>query len=229
MITFTPYYSGSRGNLYFVTAGSTKILLECGVPLSFILKCPSRLSDVDACFISHEHADHAKAWKELDKRGVLLYMTNGTAQALGVNYCVLLSYYQAMPIGTDTKIMAIPAHHDAQEPAACIITNGSDSLLYATDTYYLDDAVNGLTHIAIECNHSYETLQAHAGNDVAMQLADRIAHSHMALETLLDWLKKCDLSRCREIWLCHMSDTNGDANGFKKAVQSATGIPTFVA
>lgn len=231
MITFTPYFSGSKGNLYLVTAGSMKILLECGVSKSDILKCDFRLSDIDACFISHEHKDHAKAWETMLKHGVTIFTTNGTAKAAGIRkYCGLQYYEPARVFAPDVSITAIPLHHDAMEPAGCIIKNGTDSLLYATDTYYLDDVVNGLTHIAIECNHSYKTLQDHAAGDaVAMKLADRIAHSHMALETLLDWLEACDLSKCREIWLCHMSDTNGDAEGFKQAVQKATGLPTFVA
>ena len=56
MIEFTPYASGSRGNCYRITDGSTPLLLECGIQYKQIQKgCGFRLSEIRACLISHEH------------------------------------------------------------------------------------------------------------------------------------------------------------------------------
>ena len=48
--------SGSKGNCYKINNEDTALLLECGIPYIKIQeKLNFRLSDIDACFISHEH------------------------------------------------------------------------------------------------------------------------------------------------------------------------------
>jgi len=56
MITFKSYASSSKGNLYTVDNGKTKIMLECGLPIKKIKeKLGFRVHEISACLISHEH------------------------------------------------------------------------------------------------------------------------------------------------------------------------------
>jgi phosphoribosyl 1,2-cyclic phosphodiesterase len=53
----------------------------------------------------------------------------------------------------------------------------------------------------------------------------RIRRNHMSLERLITMLKANDLTRCREIWLLHLSSGNSDEAKMVRTVQEATGIP----
>ena len=46
----------------------------------------------------------------------------------------------------------------------------------------------------------------------------RITNSHMEIETLCDYLRSLDLSKCREIHLLHLSDAMSDEGGFMRKV-----------
>jgi len=84
MITFTSFASGSRGNLYTAATANTKILLDCGISKNKLMSC-IKLSEIDGCFVSHEHQDHCKSVAEVIKRGIPTYMTAGTADTLGID------------------------------------------------------------------------------------------------------------------------------------------------
>ena len=80
---FEALASSSAGNAYIVEDGETRILLECGLSHKKLLKLSGfALSDFRACLVSHEHKDHAKAVEDLLGRGMDVYMSAGTAEAL---------------------------------------------------------------------------------------------------------------------------------------------------
>ena len=66
--------SGSTGNAYLVGDGTTTLLLECGISMRELMR-RSRftLSRVDACLITHEHGDHARAVHDVMARGIPVY------------------------------------------------------------------------------------------------------------------------------------------------------------
>ncbi|WP_249961578.1 MBL fold metallo-hydrolase, partial [Histophilus somni] len=83
MIDIKVFGSGSSGNCYLANINKTKILLEAGIPFKQIQKgMMFKVSNIDACLVTHEHLDHAKSAKDLIKNGVDCYMTQGTAEAL---------------------------------------------------------------------------------------------------------------------------------------------------
>ena len=54
--------TGSSGNCYKVKIGKATLLLECGLPYKVIQKKLNfKVSEIDACLVTHEHMDHAKA------------------------------------------------------------------------------------------------------------------------------------------------------------------------
>ena len=46
----------------------------------------------------------------------------------------------------------------------------------------------------------------------------------MELNTVIGMLRANDLSRCREVWLLHLSDANSDEKEMQRRVQEETGI-----
>ena len=233
MIEIVPLASGSRGNCYWLTDGSTPLLLEAGIQFKEIQKQLNfRVSELAGCLISHEHKDHSKAVPDMMKAGVNCYMSQGTVEALDVtgHRIHIIKAKQQFQLGTWT-ILPFETQHDAREPVGVILANqDGDKLLYATDTYYIRYRFAGLTHVMIECNYSLDILRANvAAGLVEPALKNRILQSHFSLEHVKDFLKANDLSKVREIWLLHLSDGNSDAERFKREIQELTGKPVYVA
>ena len=232
MIEILPLASGSRGNCYHITDGSTPLLLECGIKYNDIQKRLNfRASEIAACLISHEHFDHSKAVKDIMRAGIDCYMSRGTAEALGISghRLNIIKAKQQFRIGT-WAILPFETQHDAIEPLGFLLVNqAGDKLLYATDTYYIRYRFRGLTHIAVECNYSMDILRANIeAGLVPVELKNRIIQSHFSLENVKKFLQANDLSKVREIWLLHLSDGNSDAEMFKREIQELTGKMVFV-
>lgn len=231
--------SGSSGNCYRVSDGKTSLLLEAGLPIKKIKAgCDYDLSSIAAAVITHEHKDHILAANDLMRAGVDVYMTHGTAVKGGAEtYRLKLwhrdgvdtkgnPYYHTEHIGTFV-VKPFMVHHDAAEPVGYLIESKTtgERLLFVTDTYYIDYRFDGLTHIMVEANFSTDALED-AENE---KRRSRLRHSHMSVENCIELLKANNLSRIKEIWLIHLSSSNGDAEGFKRAVQKATGAVVYVA
>ena len=233
MVEFTPFASGSSGNCYRIADGRTPLLLECGIKYKDIQKgCGFRLSEIKACLISHEHQDHAKAVNDIMKAGIDCYMSQGTAEALGISghRVHIIKAKQQFQVGTWT-ILPFETEHDAAEPLGFLMANhGGEKLLYATDTYFIRYKFHGLTHIMVEANYSLDILRANVeAGTVDANLKNRILKSHFSLENVKKFLQANDLGKVQEIWLLHMSDGNSDAARFKREIQELTGKMVFVA
>jgi phosphoribosyl 1,2-cyclic phosphodiesterase len=232
MIEITSFGSGSKGNAYRVTDGVTPLLLECGIPYREIQKGLNfRMSEIASCLVTHEHGDHCKSIKDVLKAGVNCYMSSGTATAIGIEHhrikCVKpLEQFQ---IGTWT-IKPFDVQHDVSEPFGFLLMNQiGEKLLFATDTYYIKYLFQDLTHIMVECNYSLKILNENiqAGR-VPKVMQDRLLKSHFSLEHVKDFFKENDLSKVQEIWLLHLSDSNSNAEQFKREIMELTGKLVFV-
>lgn len=105
-----------------------------------------------------------------------------------------------------------------------------ETLLYATDTYYLRNTFPGVHYWIVECNHCRAIMDAQYEKglmDSAMRR--RLITAHMSLERLLEALKANDLSKTRKIVLIHLSDERADEAEMVERVGAFTGIPTVAA
>ena len=232
MITFTPLSSGSKGNCYHLTDGTTEILLECGIPIKRIREgLDFRLSSVAACLVSHEHQDHAKAIADMMAAGIDVYASRGTIDALGLRGHRLHPIQALQGFEIDSwYILPFDLVHDAAEPLGFVCVSGDERLLFATDTAYVKYLVPGLTHICIECNYDEQTLSENVGQGkIDPLLRQRIVENHMSLDRVKAMLFANDLSNVEEIWLLHLSDKNADAERFRKEIFCLTGRKVCVA
>lgn len=227
MIEVTALASSSKGNCYRVTDGHTPLLLECGINYREIQKGLNfQMSEVAACLVTHEHGDHCKAIKDVLKAGIDCYMSEGTAGAINVQHHRIkkVQAKQQFQIGTWT-ILPFDVQHDVSEPYGFLLANQvGDKLLFATDTYYIKYKFKGLTHLLVECNYSLEILNENIlSGKVPQVMKKRLIRSHFSLENVKEFLKVNDLSKVEEIWLLHLSDSNSNAELFKKEIQQLTG------
>lgn len=211
---FKPLASSSAGNAYIVDDGVSRLLVECGVPYRRLKKLTGfDTTSFCGCVMSHEHKDHAKCYADLIKNGVQVYATEGTADALE---CETITPFQRLEDADKRRyrsasigsfdVLPFATFHDAAEPVGFLIRSRTDGdrLLFATDTVNLRYQIEGLDLVAIECNYDDEIL----GRSTHMppKVVKRIRNSHMEVSRTCEYLKRLDLSRCRCVYLLHLSD-----------------------
>ncbi len=233
---FEQLYSSSDGNLYTLTAGNGKrLLLECGVPWRKLQKALDyNLRDIEGCLITHEHQDHSKAVKEVMNAGINVFASAGTFEALGIK-----EGRRAEVI--ENKMMVemnwfgfyvITLNHDASEPLGFIIKCDypGEYLLFAPDTSFIKQRFDlQFNIIAIECSYDIHILQDRVDRkDINETLAKRLLESHMEKQVTMKYLAEfCDLSKCREIHLLHMSRDNIDKEQTVKEFEERFFIKTI--
>ena len=210
--------SGSKGNCYKLSDGETSLLLECGIPIKKIKEgLGFKLSSIDACLITHEHQDHAKAYKDIVKCGINCYMTHGAYNALYPNASpghrtTIIAPGNQLAIGS-LDVLPFAVQHDAAEPVGYLIQSrvNGEKLLFATDTYYIKYRFSGLHYIMVECNYDTKTLhENYESGFIADGLKNRLLESHFSLENVKEFLRANDLSAVRKIILLHLSDANSN-------------------
>ena len=218
---FEALASSSAGNAYVVSDNDTRILLECGVSHKKLQKLSGfSLSEFQACLVSHEHKDHAKAVEDLISRGMAVYMSQGTAEALETEGVELIEDLEQFNVGS-LDIVPFTTFHDAAEPLGFLIKSrvDGDVLAFATDTVNLRYKFPGLNILAIEANYDKNILAR--CERMPEKVRYRITNSHMEIDTLCDYLRSLDLSKCREIHLLHLSDATSHEGHFINKVKRA--------
>ncbi len=211
---FEQIYSSSSGNLYMVTAANGKrLMIECGVTWSKLQKALNYdLSGIVGCLVSHEDQDHCKAIKEVVQAGIDVYMSLGTAEALKTTGRRIHCTTGAGKFHLSSfDVTFYNSNHDAKQPMLFVIKCDDEYILFATDTAYIKQRfLWRFSIIAIGCNYDKDILQRRvAAKDINEEVAKRLLTSHMEKQEVMRYLDEfCDLSKCREIHLLHMSGDN---------------------
>ena len=167
-VRITVLASGSAGNALVVEAGSTCVLVDCGLSLRALHRRMAAAGldpdGLDAVLVSHEHGDHVRGLETLIRRLRLPVMaTAGTAAALaGVAIDGGLVSGRAVRVGGLTAI-PVATSHDAAEPVGFVIDDGCASVGIVTDTgvttHLLLERLAGCQALLLECNHDPDMLR----------------------------------------------------------------------
>ena len=223
---FEALASSSHGNAYIVSDQETRILLECGISRKKLQQLSGfRLSDISACVVSHEHKDHSGCVADLLAGGMPVYMSEGTAVALGLEGAVLeaaeaVAHQKQITVGT-IDIVPFATFHDAKEPLGFLFQSrlDGDILAFATDTVNLNYRFPGVNLLAIEANYDRYILER--CQRMPEKIRHRVSNTHMEIDVLCDYLRRLDLSRCREIYLLHLSEATSHEGHFINKVRRA--------
>jgi len=231
---FKSLASSSKGNCYLVKSdGIAPLMIECGIPMKALReKLNFSLSGLAGCLISHEHGDHSKAVKDLLKAGVDVWTSEETAKALEIrnhHRTNILRADKQENIG-DWAVLPFDLHHDVPTHGFLIGDPNFEKLLFIPDTSYIRNRFESVNIIAIECNYVADKLSHNIQSGaIPKAVGRRVRRNHMSLDTVIGMLRANDLSRCREIWLLHLSDGNSDEVEMQRRVQEETGIATYIA
>lgn len=225
MIEVKTIASGSKGNAHIIQYENTTLLLDAGVAFREIQQATEfNSSKIDACFVTHRHGDHSNAIPQLIKRGIKVYAPKDTADKFkGV---IAIEAKESLIVG-DFTVTSFDVPHDV--PCfGYFIKAGDEKLLYIVDAEYVPYIFKDITHIMLEANHSREIIMDRAKEGkLPLKLAERILKTHMSIEAAMEFIRKNDMSRLKEIRLLHLSDDNSDAVRFKRKMQELTGVEVY--
>jgi phosphoribosyl 1,2-cyclic phosphodiesterase len=237
-VRFASLGSGSEGNSLLAETrdgvSTTRVLLDCGFSLKETERRLARLemaaADLDAILITHEHADHIGGALTLARKfGLPIFMSWGTAQAVGADTCGVdlrvLWGDETVCIG-DFEVTPYTVPHDAREPLQFVFSDGRVRLGILTDagsaTSRITAALSGCEGLVLECNHDRRML---AQSRYPASLKARIggSHGHLANDTAAQILAALDRSRLKRVVAAHLSLQNNLAELAQEALAGVLG------
>ena len=168
--------SGSSGNCIYIGSDNTHLLVDAGISNKRIQEGLNDIgltgSDVTGILVTHEHSDHIKGLGVLSRKYHLpIYGTKETldeiaaCKTLGTFDTGLLSPIEPdvdFQIG-DLTVKPFKIDHDAVNPVAYRVENGSKAVAVATDMGHFDqyviDHLQKLDAILLESNHDVRMLE----------------------------------------------------------------------
>ena len=236
-LRFASIGSGSKGNCLVAEAGSTRVLLDCGLSPRETERRLARIglaaSDISGILITHEHEDHAgQAYPFAAQHRLPVWLTHGTQVAMAesgkvpgdVDTRTILGR-DAFAIG-DLEVRPYTVPHDAREPVQFVLSDGASRLGVLTDigatTAHVEATLSGCDALVLECNHDVDMIW---GGDYPKWLKDRITGpfghlSNLQAEKLLGAL---DRSRLKHVFAAHLSHQNNRPELAREALARAMG------
>lgn len=168
--------SGSSGNCIYAGSDRVHLLIDAGISKKKIEEGLNgiglKADELDGILVTHEHLDHIKGLGVMARRyGIPMYATGGTIRAalsckqIGEVDSSLFCPIRAdedFQIG-DMTIHPISTYHDAAEPVAFVLKNGTHAMGVITDLGKYDDAIvdslQNLDVLLLEANHDVNMLQ----------------------------------------------------------------------
>lgn len=209
--------SGSKGNCAIVICDETKLIIDMGISYLTLKKCLEENSlsfdDFSGILITHNHKDHINGLKSLILKTKLnayipVDMYDGIKESITDDRCIFIDDNFEI---NDVKIELIHTSHDAPCSVGFIISHNDKSMVYVTDTGYINrkflgKMVNKDIYI-IESNHDEIMLM---DGPYPRFLKERVISDkgHLSNSTTAKYLKKIIGDKTKHIILAHLSETN---------------------
>ena len=219
--------SGSKGNSTLVITDKVKILIDLGTTTSYVEAALNNLNvdvkEISHILITHSHVDHIKGLKVFIKRynPVILVtedMKNVLEKELG-NF--RYEYYEdKKAIIGDLTVNVIKTSHDAEESIGFVLTNNNSSMVYITDTGYINQKyfkiLSNNNLYVLESNHDIKMLMD-GPYPYYLQQRVRGDKGHLSNKEASDYLCKFIGDNTRKIVFAHISEHN---NSYEKVIET---------
>ena len=209
--------SGSRGNCTLIKTKNNNILIDVGMNYKYIkdklAEHYTAPEDIDYIFITHTHKDHIGALKTfMNKNNPIICM--GEKMFLELEY---LNDYEKIDVIFGEKdidtlhVDMIKTSHDAEESRGYIFTEGETSVVYITDTGYLNakyfkKLYNKSIYI-FESNHDIEMLM-HGKYPKWLQNRILSDKGHLSNQMSAFYLSRLIGPNTQKVILAHLSQDN---------------------
>lgn len=221
--------SGSTGNSTYVETSKYKILIDLGKTKKYLEEKLKQIgvnsNDIDFVLLTHTHDDHISALKTFLKghKAKLIISKDMFAQLSDISDLNIL-IYEDNPTIEGLSIKALKMSHDSKEIRSFIIEENGSSLVYITDTGYINskyfNELKGKNAYFIESNHDIEML-THGPYPEWLQKRVLSDLGHLSNKFTGIYLSKLISSNTKNIMLLHLSEKNNNPTIAVNTVKNA--------
>ncbi len=209
--------SGSKGNCSLIETASTRFLIDIGITYQRLKreleKMNLNLNDIDAILLTHAHNDHTSGLKVLLKHTTFkIYTNKDIIKELTTDIDKeRIELYDSIMHLNNTELTIFKTSHDAKGSVGFLITDDESSLVYITDTGYLNrkyfPLLTNKNIYYIESNHDEKMLM---DGPYPYYLKQRILsdEGHLSNDRTAKYLKKLVGDATKYIILAHLSEHN---------------------
>ena len=209
--------SGSKGNCSLIETASARFLIDIGITYQRLKKELEKMNlttdDIDVLFLTHAHNDHTSGLKVLLKRtNFKIYTNKDIIKELTLDIDKeRIELYDSIMHLNSTELTIFKTSHDAKGSVGFLIIDDGSSLVYITDTGYLNrkyfKLLTNRNIYYIESNHDEKMLM---NGPYPYYLKQRILsdEGHLSNETTSKYLKKLVGDSTKYIILAHLSEHN---------------------
>ena len=223
-LEFCTIASGSSGNCTYIGSEHTKILIDAGISGKKIEEGLAELKltgdQIDALFITHEHADHIKGAGILSRRfDIPIFATAETWAAMEGSLGKIapsnkhIVYADEMCPVNDICVRPFEIPHDASEPVGYSVFAGGKKITLATDIGHVTDTIRenieGSDLLLLESNHDIEMVRK---GPYPWHLKQRILgeHGHLSNVAAGELLTEVMSGKMKYVFLGHLSEDNNN-------------------
>lgn len=205
--------SGSKGNSTYVETSNHKILVDVGTSLSYIEENLADIGvdikDIDTVLVTHTHEDHVHCLKTIKRKyNPTIYISSLMVSELKYelsDYIEPTEYIQL----DDTLIKTIKTSHDRLDSNAYIISENGKSVIYITDTGYINqkyfDDLTNLDFYIFESNHDISMLM-HGKKHYSIRMRVVGDSGHLSNDDSASYLSLFIGNKTKYVVLAHLSE-----------------------
>lgn len=220
MIKLYSLASSSSGNSYIYSFDDLNILLDVGISKKVLFNKLSKINfsyeDIREIFITHEHIDHVKGLKVLNKQNnKTINLTKGTYAGLkhGLDN---INYIEKNVIKKidDLIVEPIVVSHDANEPVAFIFYYQNKKIVHLLDTGYIPevimDKIDNAYFYVIESNYEEEALITNSNYPHSLKQRISSDLGHLSNKQCNYYINQLIGDRTKIVCFGHLSEKNND-------------------
>ena len=229
--------SGSKGNSTLLIGNNKKILIDVGFSYPQMMKDLSAYEinpqDIDAILVTHTHKDHILGLSSFVKKNLTkVYVNNLMYDEIAkiVKEDEIIVNDDAYSIG-EFNIEPFRTSHDAKGSVGFIINDNLSSMVYVTDTGYINQSnllkMHNKSLYIFESNHDINMLMTGPYPYILKQrvVSDK---GHLSNDMAGNYLKEIIGDKTKKIILAHLSEVNNTHDLAIKTVRDIIGGNIFL-
>ncbi len=208
--------SGSKGNCTYVETAQHRILIDIGTACLNIEKKLKEKgidpSSIDMVLVTHAHTDHIAGLPVfLKKHNPKVYLTEKIEKEAHLKLAEPI--YIEKDMGIDNiKIRVLKTSHDVDDSNGYIIEENDSSVVYITDTGYVNERYHNLlknrSAYVFESNHDVEKLMNNPNYPHQTKIRILSDRGHLSNEDSSYYLSKFIGKDTKVVVLAHLSEQN---------------------